>query len=249
MTSRIEKKSTRVAVVEDDDDLLETMLEYLEMHGYPAWGVCNAEDFYKRFAVDTIDVVVLDIGLPGEDGISVARHLRERPGLTVIIVSARDALGDRIAGLEAGADRYLVKPIDFAELVANIEAVGRRAASTAPSSEVTGNKIREEKPTATAAWRLAKQDWRLTEPGGKTLDLTAREFLLLKHLLEAKGETVPRKEIADKIIGTRIYNSSERLDVMIARLRKKSMAAFGVQLPVKTVHQVGYAFIAPAALE
>lgn len=246
MTSRTPEIPARIAVVEDDADLLNTMLEYLQIQGYPAWGVCNAEDFYRRFAVDVVDVVVLDIGLPGEDGISAARHLRELPNLTIIIVSARDALDDRLAGLKAGADRYLVKPVDLAELAANIEAVGRRPAH--PAALPAAEQIREEKPQA-GFWRLAKQGWRLTGPDGKALGLTAREFLLLKCLFEANGETVPRKVIADKIIGPRIFNSDQRLDVMLARLRKKCAATLGQSLPVKTAHQVGYAFTAPIAIE
>lgn len=243
MTSHIHDKLARVAVVEDDADLRDNMLEYLQVQGYPVWGVGNAEDFYRRFAVDVVDVVVLDIGLPGEDGISAARHLRELPNLMVIIVSARDALEDRLAGLKAGADRYLVKPVDLAELVANIEAVGRR-----PATISAMGRIQEEKPK-TVLWRLAKQGWRLTGPDGKVLGLTAREFLLLKCLFEANGETVPRKLIADKIIGARVFNSDERLDVMLARLRKKCAATLGQPLPVKTAHQVGYAFTAPAVIE
>jgi len=246
MASQTHEMLACIAVVEDDADLLDTMLEYLKMQGYSAWGVRNAEDFYRRFAVDAVDVVVLDIGLPGEDGISVARHLRELPNLTVIIASARDALGDRLVGLKAGADRYLVKPVDLAELVANIEAVGRRPAH--PAAGYATGRMREEQPTA-GFWCLAKHDWRLTGPDGKTLGLTAREFLLLKYLFEANGETVPRKVIADKIIGSRIFNSDERLDVMLARLRKKCMVTLGQPLPVKTVHQVGYTFTAPAVIE
>lgn len=246
MTSHMHEMLARVAVVEDDADLRDNMLEYLQVQGYPAWGVANAEDFYRRFAVDVVDVVVLDIGLPGEDGISAARHLRELPNLMVIIVSARDALEDRLAGLKAGADRYLVKPVDLAELIANIEAVGRRP--THPATISATGRIQEEKPKA-VLWRLAKQGWRLTGPDGKVLGLTAREFLLLKCLFEANGETVPRKLIADKIIGTRIFNSDERLDVMLARLRKKCATTLGQPLPVKTAHQVGYAFTAPAVIE
>lgn len=246
MTSHMHERLTRIAVVEDDIDLLDTMLEYLQAQGYSAWGVCNAEDFYRRFSADVVDVVVLDIGLPGEDGISVAHHLRELPNLTFIIVSARDALDDRLVGLKAGADRYLVKPVNLAELVANIEAVGRRPAYTVSSSAM--ERIQEETPKD-GIWHLAKQDWRLTGPDGKALDLTAREFLLLKCLFEANGETVSKRVIADKIIGPRILNSDERLDVMLARLRKKCMDTLGQPLPIKTVHQVGYAFTAPAVME
>lgn len=246
MITHIPVALARVAVVEDDSDLLDTMLEYLKMQGYPVWGVRSAEDFYRRFVADVADVVVLDIGLPGEDGISVASHLRNMPNLTVIIVSARDALDDRLAGLKAGADRYLVKPVDLAELVANIEAAGRRLVH--PATESATEQVQEEKPKA-GLWRLARQGWRLTGPDGKTLGLTAREFLLLKHLFEANGETVSRKMIADKIIGPRIFNSDERLDVTLTRLRKKCMTALGQSLPIKTVHQVGYAFTAPAVID
>lgn len=246
MTPQMHEILARIAVVEDDADLLDTMLEYLKAQGYPAWGVGSAEEFYRRFAVDVVEVVVLDIGLPGEDGISAARHLHELPNLTVIIVSARDAMDDRLAGLKAGADRYLVKPVNLAELVANIEAACRRP--THPVSSSAAGRIQEEKPIADI-WHLAKQDWRLTGPDGKTLDLTAREFLMLKCLFEANGETVSRKEIAGKIIGTRIFNSDERLDVMLARLRKKCLTILGQPLPIKTVHQVGYAFTAPAVIE
>lgn len=246
MTSQMHEKLTRVAVVEDDADLLDTMLEYLKTQGYPAWGVRNAEDFYRRLAVDVVDVIVLDIGLPGENGISVARHLRELPNLTVIIVSARNALDDRLVCFEAGVDRYLVKPVNLAELVANIEAAGRRP--THPATRYATGRMQEEKPI-TGLWHLAMQDWRLTGPEGKALELTAREFLLLKCLFEANGETVQKKVIADKIIGLRIFNSDERLDVLLARLRKKCTKTLGLPLPVKTVHRVGYAFTAPAVIE
>ena len=246
MVSHMHEMLTRVAVVEDDADLRDSILEYLQMQGYPVWGVRSAEDFYRRFTADVVDVVVLDINLPGEDGISVAHHLRELPNLTVIITSARDTLGDRLVGLKAGADRYLVKPVNLIELVANIEAVGRRPAH--PATKPATGRIREKQPKA-GIWHLAKQGWHLTGPDGKVLNLTAREFLLLKCLFEANGETVSRKVIADKIIGTRIFNSDERLDVMLARLRKKCMATLGQPLPVKTAHQVGYAFTAPAVIE
>lgn len=241
MTSRVHEMSARVAVVEDDGDLRDSMLDYLKAQGYPCWGVGSVEEFYRQSAIDAVNVVVLDVGLPGEDGISAARHLHELPNLTIIIVSARDATDDRLAGLRAGADRYLVKPVDLAELVANIEAASRKHALQARSFAT--NQVRADSP-----WCL-RQDWRLVGPDGKSIALTAREFLFLKWLFGAKGETVSRVRIAEEIIGSRIVNSGERLDVMLARLRKKCMTALGQSLPVKTVHQVGYAFTAPAVIE
>jgi DNA-binding response OmpR family regulator len=244
MTRHTPASLLRIAVVEDDIDLLDTTVEYLRAQGYPAWGVTSAEAFYKRLTTEAVDLVVLDIGLPGEDGITVALQLRERPDLTIIIVSARGALGDRLVGLEAGADRYLVKPVNLVELVANIESVGRRRARTTSNPE---GRIQEG--GGCALWRLATDDWDLSGPGGKITRLTGREYFLLHTLIEAKGEVVTRKALIAKIIGTHVINGGERLDVLIARLRKKSAEAFGHPLPIKTVHQVGYAFTSPAILD
>ncbi|MFA5825762.1 MAG: response regulator transcription factor [Gallionellaceae bacterium] len=248
MISSQSEKLLRIAVVEDDLDLLNNTLEYLHAQGYSAWGVGSAEAFYKRFAINAVEVVVLDIGLPGEDGISVANHLRELPQLMVIIVSARNAVDDRLAGLSAGADRYLVKPVDFAELVANIEAVGRRSSRTLT---VRATERRQEKPTnlQLACWHLKKQDWCLIAPDGIALTLTSHEYVLLNCLFEAKGEIVSKKTIADKIFGAHAPNSRERLDVQLARLRKKAALAFGYSLPIKTLHLKGYAFTATTAVE
>lgn len=248
MTLSPSVKLLRIAVVEDDPDLLNNTLEFLRAQGYSAWGVGSAEAFYKRFAIDAVEVVVLDIGLPGEDGISVANHLRELPQLMVIIVSARNAVDDRLAGLSAGADRYLVKPVDFAELVANIEAVGRRSSRTF-TVRATERRQEKSKNLQLAAWHLKKQDWCLIAPDGIALTLTSHEYVLLNCLFEAKGEIVSKKTIADKIFGVRASNSRERMDVQLARLRKKAALAFGYPLPIKTVHLQGYAFTAQAVVE
>jgi len=246
MTSQLPAILPRIAVIEDDSDLLDSTLEYLLALGYHAWGVCSAEDFYNRFSVDVVDVVVLDIGLPGEDGLGVVRHLCASPRLTVIIVSARDTLDDRLAGLKAGADRYLVKPVNLAELVANIETVWRR--STHPHFNHPAEQLQEEK-TKAGHWHLSKQDWCLTGPKGNSINLTAREFYLLNCLFEAKGEIVTKCSISDTIIGSRVFNGCERLDVLLARLRKKCVANLGLSLPIKTVNQIGYVFTAPALIE
>jgi DNA-binding response OmpR family regulator len=227
----------RIAIVEDDRDLMQSYQDYLQAAGYKVWGVASAEAFYKQVVLSPVDVLILDVNLPGEDGISVAEHLRAAPQLAVIIVSARNTLDDRLRGLKAGADRYLVKPIDFAELVATIETIGRRplAAPVSWSHENTQS-------LAPAIWHLRKKDWQLLDPNGKLIALSQYELALLNLLFEASGEVVSKKLIAAKIIGSRVLNSSERLDVMLHRLRAKSMQAFGQAIPIKTVLNVGYAF-------
>jgi len=229
----------RIAIIEDDCDLLQSTLEYLHIAGYAAWGVGDGDAFYKQLLVDPVDVVMIDIGLPGDDGFSIARHLRSMPYLAVIIVSARDTLDDRLTGLKTGADRYLVKPVNLDELIANINAMVRRkvvvteTASTIPPVE------------AETFWLLSGQGWTLTSPNGAILKLTAREYRLLQMLIADQGQTLSKMDIADNIFGRRIANRSERLDVLLARLRKKANAILNEPLPIKTAYSHGYAFTAP----
>jgi DNA-binding response OmpR family regulator len=235
----------RIVVVEDDPVQLLGLIDYLHLLGYPAWGADCSEVLYKGLLINPVDVIILDIGLPGEDGLTIAQHLRELPNIAIIILSARATLDDRIAGLAIGADRYLVKPIDLAELVANIEAVTRSQnfIAAAPIEPV----IETLKPSTT--WHLNSQHWTLTSPLGTMLKLTDREFRVLQILMKAQGQVVEKRGIADLIIGSRILNSHERLDVVLARLRKKAGRLLEEPLPIKTAHQVGYAFTAPAEID
>jgi DNA-binding response OmpR family regulator len=236
----------RIALVEDDQDLRQSTEEYLGYAGYRVWGVGSAEAFYRQYAADPVDVVVLDIGLPGEDGLGVANLLKANPAVAIIILSARDGLDDRLSGLRAGADRYLVKPVNLAELAANIDAVVNRL--VLPTTRPVLTLPRPVLDPASSQWRLNLQNWLLSAPNGQTLQLTAREFALLHRLIKVQGQAVPKKELADEIFGQRIANAADRLNVLITRLRKKALDALSDPLPIKTAHQIGYAFTAPAHL-
>lgn len=229
-----------VAIVEDDADQLHSIEEFLLDAGYRAWGVGSAEAFYRRFMAEPVDVVILDIGLPGEDGLAVANLLRDKPEVAVIILSARDSLQERVEGLRAGADRYLVKPVNLLELVANIDAAGHRLALA------RGTAAAPAAPPPTAAWTLSVTDWTLTSPQGEALALTTHEFQFLQQLLEAQGQPVAKRELADRIFGARVTSGSERLNLLVTRLRKKAGEAFSQPLPLKTLHQIGYVFTAVA---
>jgi DNA-binding response OmpR family regulator len=236
----------RIALVEDDRDLRQSTEEYLAHAGYSAWGAGSAEAFYRRFAADPVDVVVLDIGLPGEDGLGVAALLKSNPNVAIIILSARDGLDDRLSGLRAGADRYLIKPVNLAELAANIDAVAKR--QVLPNTRPTLELPRPVLDHTTSQWSLNLQNWLLTAPSGQPLQLTAREFALLHRLIKVQGQAVQKKELAGEIFGPRIANATDRLNVLITRLRKKAETKLSEPLPVKTAHQIGYAFTAPAHL-
>ena len=236
----------RIALVEDDRDLRQSTEEYLAHAGYSAWGAGSAEAFYRRFTADPVDVVVLDIGLPGEDGLGVAALLKSNPNVAIIILSARDGLDDRLSGLRAGADRYLIKPVNLAELAANIDAVAKR--QVLPNTRPTLELPRPVLDHTTSQWSLNLQNWLLTAPSGQPLQLTAREFALLHRLIKVQGQAVQKKELAGEIFGPRIANATDRLNVLITRLRKKAETKLSEPLPVKTAHQIGYAFTAPAHL-
>lgn len=235
-----------IAVVEDDKDLRQSIEEFLTHAGYRVWGVGSAEAFFRQFAADPPNVVLLDIGLPGEDGFSVAALLQANPALAVIILSARDALEDRLKGLNAGADRYLVKPVDLSELTANIDAVTHRLALTTSRPALT---LPHPLPNPSGRqWQLNLQSWFLSAPNGLSIVLTAKEFALLHQLIRVQGQVVSKKELADEIFGSRIANAADRLNVLVTRLRKKTIDALSESLPLKTAHQIGYAFTAPAIL-
>ncbi len=236
----------RIALVEDDADLLHSTQEYLTLAGFSVWGAGSAEAFFRRFVADPVDVVVLDIGLPGEDGLSVTELLKKNPQVAVIILSARDGLEDRLTGMRAGADRYLVKPVNLAELAVNIDAVIKRL--ELPLARTSLDLPRQVSEQGSPLWKLDIQGWLLTSPNGQPLKLTAREFSLLHRLIKVQGQAIPKKDLTDEIFGQRISNATDRLNVLITRLRKKAQDQLAEPLPIKTAHQIGYAFTAPAML-
>jgi DNA-binding response OmpR family regulator len=236
----------RIALVEDDADLLLSTQEYLSLAGFSVWGAGSAEAFFRRFVADPVDVVVLDIGLPGEDGLSVTELLKKNPQVAVIILSARDSLDDRLAGMRAGADRYLVKPVNLAELAMNIDAVIKRL--ELPLARASLDLPRQVSDQGSQQWKLDTQGWLLTSPSGQHLKLTAREFALLHRLIKVQGQAIPKKDLSDEIFGLRVSNATDRLNVLVTRLRKKAADTLSEPLPIKTAHQIGYAFTAPAMI-
>jgi DNA-binding response OmpR family regulator len=235
-----------IAIVEDDSDQLQSIEEFLQDSGYNVWGAGSAEAFYKGFTVQPVDVVILDVGLPGEDGLSVASLLKSRPDIGVIILSARDSLSDRLAGMRAGADRYLVKPVNLLELAANIDATASRLTPRGPSADLPAASPVIAVPSA--AWVLALKDWVLSSPQGGSLSLTTHEFMFLQQLMRADGQPVSKRDLSSHLFGARAQNGAERLNLLLTRLRKKAAEAFAEPLPVKTLHQIGYAFTATTQL-
>ncbi len=220
----------KIIVVEDDADLRDQVVTYLSLSGFDTVGVGSAAELYRRMAVETFTILVLDLRLPDEDGLSIAAHVRTHGTIGVIMVTARGDIEDRLRGREAGADVYLTKPVDLRELVAAVKGLERRlhpAAESPPS------------PSA-QPWRLDRDSFSLMAPNGRSVPLTANEVALLNRLSSPCGVTVPRGELL-ATLGYDPHDPSNRnLDAALRRLRLKVEKDAALPLPVRTVHSVGY---------
>lgn len=219
-----------VMLVEDDPDQREEVADFLRLSGFVVYEADSAEAMFPALDHCHPCLFILDIGLPGESGVSLVSRLREHYGLAVgiVMVTARGFRHDKLDARSAGADDYLVKPIDFDELL------------------MTLNNLRRRLPAATASagtWRLTKEGWLLISPNGCELFLSEPEFKLLHILLAANGEAVDRRQIVAELGHDLAYYDLRRLDVLISRLRQKVQQQFGQELPLRTVHGVGYAFV------
>lgn len=217
----------RVLIVEDEKKTASFIRNALQAEGF-ATDVCgNGEDALNFASLTSFDALVLDIMLPGRDGLSVLAALRERNNTTpVLLLSARGEVNERIDGLNAGADDYLPKPFVIAELIARVRALGRR------SSESKSTELRVGGLTLDTVSRRAQR-------GGKTFDLTAREFRLLEFLMRSAGRICGRMSIIEKVWDYDFDPGTNLVDVYIRRLREKIDDDFEPKL-LHTVRGIGY---------
>jgi DNA-binding response OmpR family regulator len=219
----------RVLAVEDEGKVADALREGLESEQYEVVVERTGEGAFYRSTTEAFDLILLDLGLPGRDGIQILRALRERGDKTpVLVLTARDSLDDRVLGLDAGADDYMVKPFAFAELLARVRALLRRGRG--------GEKTRLS---------LADLDMdlirRTVARGGATVDLTVREFELLEYLLRHEGQVVSREMLARDVWQetARTTPLDNVIDVHIARLRRKVDHESAAKL-IHTVRGVGF---------
>jgi DNA-binding response OmpR family regulator len=233
----------QVLVVDDDPDIRELIRDYLSTHGYRVTAADCADAMRAALATQTPDVVLLDIGLPGEDGLSLARYLREHHDLAVIMVSGAGAPVDRIIGLEIGADDYLTKPFDPRELLARIKSVLRRYQRRAAADTPAAPPVDSPRRMAFGHCVLDLDSRELLGPQGEPIPLTAAEFDLLQVFAERPNRTLSR----DQLLGltqNRNWDPYDRsIDIRIARLRKKIEANPDKPRTIKTVRGVGYLFV------
>ena len=227
-----------VTVVEDDPDLCGSIVRYLTLVGMNITRAGSGAELDQVLTGFTPDLLVLDVNLPGEDGFSIAARLRSSSKMGIVMLTARGQLNDRVLGLTAGADAYLVKPVQFRELEAVIHSLTRRLRDAPP----------EEKPDrsdeAGRAWGFDAASWSLITPAGKQVPLTNAEYRVLQVLTAEPGASVARDEIASAL-GKSVGGYDDRsIDAVMARLRRKVTVATGENLPIRAVRSVGYVFAA-----
>ncbi len=219
----------RVLVVEDDPSVRGALERALKLEGYEALFAAGGTEGIAMVRDHVPDVVVLDLGLPDIDGLEVCRLLRASGDRTpVLILTAREAVSDRVAGLDAGADDYLVKPFSLDELFARMRALLRRTAPDAPDAEI----LRFEDLSLDLRTYVARR-------GDRTFDLTRTEFMLLELFLRNPRHVLTREVIFDRVWGFDFGPTSNSLDVYIGYLRRK-IESGGEPRLIHTIRGVGY---------
>ncbi|WP_211366201.1 response regulator transcription factor [Verticiella sediminum] len=228
----------RLALVEDHQDLQEELMFFLEARGYPVWAASSAESFWRQLHANPVDIVLVDLGLPGEDGFSMLDYLRELKRYGVIVVTARGSQQDRLRGLNLGADLYLVKPVNFAQLARDIDALWQRLREDpAVPARPQG--------AAVAPWTLDEVESSLVWPSGAMLKLTRQEYALLEILNRHPGEVYAKSMLHDLLFGHEEDADTHRVDVILSRLRQKATQK-KLRLPVRTVFGRGVALVTDA---
>lgn len=223
----------RIVLVEDEDDLRGEMVFNLAADGFDVVGVANSTSLYLDLLQNPADIVILDVGLHGEDGFTIARQLRSIHStrtMGIIMLTARSGLSDRIEGLESGADIYLLKPVEFGELSAYIHSLYRRLHADQPI----------ENPPV---WHFHQNDWKLISPSGVDIELSHLETAFVDIIARNANKPVRRRDIVTHAFGQDpLSYDNRRLEAIVSRLRKKIHRIYPLSQPIKVVHSIGYIF-------
>ncbi|MDX1423942.1 MAG: response regulator transcription factor [Kiloniellales bacterium] len=238
-----ESGSKRILVVDDDPAVCRLLVRILSSEGFDVETVSNGAAMWRALETSPCDLVILDLRLPGdEDGLTLARQLRVRSNVALIMLTGRGENVDKVVGLELGADDYVTKPFDPRELLARIRSVLRRLA---PSRLFTADAKVGSDVVDFSGWSLDLHRRELTSPEGKLVKLTSYEFELLAVLAQRPGRTLSRDQILD-LIANRNWDPTDRsIDVLVGKLRRKLNDDPRQPRLIKTVRSVGYMFASP----
>jgi two-component system OmpR family response regulator len=235
--SRTPGSSAHILMVDDDPGIRDVVSEFLTRHGYTVETAADATGMERALERGDIDLMVLDVMLPGEDGLSICRRMAGN-GPAIIMLSAMGEDTDRIVGLEIGADDYLPKPCNPRELLARVRAVLRRRQEPKVVEDHHGGLLEF------AGWRLDLVRRELRTPQGVVINLSSGEFSLLRSLVERPQRVLTRDQLLDFARGPETEAYDRAIDVQISRLRKKLDDGAGGQELIRTIRNEGYMFSA-----
>jgi two-component system OmpR family response regulator len=241
---------THIAVVDDETAITELLAHYLGTHGFRTTQLHSGRELMALMPADPPELVLLDLGLPGEDGFAIARQLREHWRCGLVIITGRGDSVDKVVGLEIGADDYVTKPFDLRELVARIKAVLRRIEPAAPAVAAPAAVQPAAAPgqgLGFLGWRLDLAARRLDDPSGTEVRLTTGEFELLAALARNPGRVLSRDFLLEQTRGREAAPFDRTIDVQVGRLRKKIESDPENPQIIKSVRGAGYIFVPAVA--
>ncbi len=229
---------TQILVVDDDDDITSLLGDYLVRFGFQVHTAADGEQMRAQLAAHPIDLVVLDVMLPGPDGMALAKEVRQRSRVPIVMLTARTNPYDRVLGLELGADDYMGKPFEPRELVARIHTVLRRAAGggAASNSQVEDDVVRFD------GWELRRDERRLTSPSGLVVPLSNAEYRLLTTFLSMPRRIFSRDQLMERARGRAMETFERSIDLLVSRLRQKLSDDPRAPTMIRTVRGAGYIF-------
>jgi len=227
---------SRIAVVEDDPEISRMMTSYMADNGFEVTAARSGRDLDRVMSAGKFDCVILDVGLPGEDGLSICRRIRGKSSVPIIMVTGRGTDTDRIVGLELGADDYLPKPFNPRELLARVRAVMRRSTNAEPPQAQAPESLMFE------GWRLDMARRQLFAPDGAPKSLTSGEFNILSIFCQNPRKVLSRDDLLELLHGRAAAVFDRSIDVQISRLRRKIETNLKDPSFIKTVRYGGYFF-------
>lgn len=235
------ESTVNILIVDDDHEIRSLLADYLGGNGYRALAAQDGIAMEKMLDSERIDLIVLDLNMPGDDGLTLCRKLRARSALPVIMLTARSEPIDRILGLEMGADDYLAKPFEPRELLARIRSVLRR--SHVPNKNLHGASVSQR--LCFAGWTLDLTARHLVDSGGLIIMLSGAEFRLLKVFLEHPNRVLNRDQLLNFTHGRDADPFDRSIDIQISRLRQKLNEDARSPQIIKTVRNGGYVLAVP----
>jgi two-component system, OmpR family, response regulator len=240
-TVSVEQRSTRILIVDDDTEIRTLLAEFLEDNGLVVAQAAEGAGMQAALDAEPVDLVVLDINLPGTDGLELCRALRAGPDLPVIMLTARTSPVDRIAGLETGADDYVCKPFEPLELLSRIRSVLRRTGSAAARDGGSGIPARIH----FGHWTLDVNERHLIDPQGVLVLLSGMEYRMLSLFLERPNTILSRNHVMERLHGRDSGPFDRSIDLQVSRLRQKIEVNSRDPKIIRTVRHAGYILTAP----